>query len=59
MTVFIAIKHYLLSGANQAYLQKLMFMKIHFSVTNHRIKTVHNNPEVKFHITCHDGTQEE
>jgi hypothetical protein len=59
ITVFITTEHYILFGANQAYLQKLMFMKIHFSVTKHRIKIVHNNPEVKFPITCHDGTQEE
>jgi len=59
MTVFIATERYLLFGVNQAYLQKLMFVKIHFSVTNHRIRIVHNNPEVKFPITCHDSTQEQ
>jgi len=59
MTVFIATEHYLLFGVNQAYVQKLMFTKIHFSVTNHRMRIVHNNPEVKFPITCHNGTQEE
>lgn len=59
MTVFIVNEHNLICGANQAYLQKLMFMKIHFSVTNHRIRIVRNNPEVKFPITCHDGTQKE
>jgi hypothetical protein len=59
MAVVIATEQYLLFGANQAYLQKLMFMKIHFSVTNQRINIIHNNPYVNFPITCHDSTQEE